>query len=358
MKTKLHYLVIALFGLALFACEENQSEIQPQIDDLTSVADNSTREEMIVCPDPVTYPLNFDGVRTAGEVSISNDEMYMYVTVYSPEGFHPSINPDIYLFVDADFGNLPLNAWNFPDLDMSKFNYTADVEGTEHTFEIPLAEIPGYNRECGVQELYFFVAANVKYSGATITTYAGSTFVDGSAPWWYDTYTPQCCEEVIMNCETAFAKFPVEANGITGYVFTENANANPENYLMLGIDTRWGWAGAFCAEGEYEFPVWAAAGQNNTEKGTLVGMLHVDVTDGSVEVCYDMYNDYDMSELHIYASSDAPTTAAPGQYGYTLEFENGASDHCASFEFDGECVWVIAHAVVCGEFDMEEEDGE
>ncbi len=365
MKMKLHYLLMALFGLVLFACEPNESEIiKPDaIDDngLSSVIDNGNGE--VVCPEPVSYPLRygfeFENLTVDGDVQIWNDETNLYVKVTSAEGFNGNTDPDLYLFVDADLNNLPLNSFSFPDLDPTLFDHTANVAGTMHTFEIPLASIPGYNQVCGEQELYVFLAAEVITGGFPLIAYAGSTFVDGSAPWYYDTYTPQCCEGGgEESCETAFAKFPVQGDGVEGYVFTDKDKANPEGYPMLGIDTRWGWAGAICEDGDYEFPIWAAAGQNDTNKGAWVGTLYVTVDEGEIEVCFEMDGDYEMSELHIYASSDAPETAAPGQYGYVLEFEEGEDDHCASFEFDGECVWVIAHAEVCGEFDLEEEEEE
>lgn len=318
--------------------------------------DDDDNGDKVVCEEPVPYDLRIDQNTIGGEVLISNDESYLYVTVNSDDGFNPNTDTDIYLYIDSSIDNLPLNALNFPDLDPALFEYTANVEGNEYTFEIPLEDLAGYEGECGTQSLTVFLAADLLYNEATLLSYAGDIFVDGSAPWWYDTYTPACCEEQEDRCETAFAKFPLEGEGVTGFVFTDMQNSNPEEYPMLGISNRWGWAGAICEDRDYEFAIWAAAGNNDTEKGEWVGTLNVRVDDGEVEVCYDMIDDFYMSELHIYASSETPDTAAPGQYGYTMEFDEPQSEYCATFEFDGDCVWVIAHAEVCGDYEIEDDD--
>lgn len=74
---------------------------------------------------------------------------------------------------------------------------------------------------------------------------------------------------------------------------------------------------------------------------------------GNVAVTYNMSGGYTMEEVHIYAGDSKPTTAAPGQYGYTAYFDPRESGHTASFSVsdgNGDGIWIIAHAVVCGAF--------
>ena len=47
---------------------------------------------------------------------------------------------------------------------------------------------------------------------------------------------------------------------------------------------RWGWQAGPLSEGSYTYDVWAAAGQNDTSKGTLVGYVDILVSSGNVTV--------------------------------------------------------------------------
>ena len=357
MKTKLHYLLMALFGLALFACESESELVQPDLDGVALEIDDQSGE---LCGEGETYPLRLDEFTSLGTVDVSNDDMYLYVTVNADEGFNPTADPNLFLYVGTNLGDITLNSLEYPVLEAANFDYTATATEMTYTFNVPLADIAGYNQECGVQELIVFVGAKAITGGAYFNGTAGEMMYEGnpSVPWFYDMYTPQCCEDGEETCETAFAKFDVRDEGLMGYVFTDKEKDNPEGYAMLGIATRWGWAGKFSADGSYEFDIWTAAGRNDTNKGAWVGTLYVDIYEGDVDVCYDLMDGYDMKEVHIYADDEAPTTAAPGQYTYVMEFDEDQTEHCKSFEVEGDYVWLIAHAVVCGEYDLEEEEEE
>lgn len=361
-KFKIHYILMALFGFALFACESTESDyVNPDmnINGLASLIDDSQNGS--VCAEAVTLPLQFEVGRTAGEVSISNDESYMYVTVASDAGFNPNTDPNILLWIGTDINDLPLNQFSFPDLDPNLYDYKTKADGSDYTFMVPLADITGYNQECGVQELVVFVASYVVYiqngNMSFLTSYAGNIFVDGSAPWWYDTYIPQCCEDTEDRCETAYVKF---ANDGTGYVFASRDRANPEGYPSIGISNQqWGWAGKFTEDGTYEYDIWGAAGLNDTNKGSLVGSATIEIDGDMVTVTYNLSGGFSMDVVHIYVSNDVPTKTAPGQYGWTVEFEDSQTTYSNTFEVDGESdIWVIGHAEVCGPYPSEDDDKE
>ena len=122
----------------------------------------------------------------------------------------------------------------------------------------------------------------------------------------------------------------------------------------------WGWTNFINSEGTHEFLLFAAAGQNDTERGTLVGRLIVEVyeEDGSTlaKVEYMVDAPFTISEYHLWVGetplpmvrrgrNNVPT-AAPGQFPYT----NGAIvevDLDAGF-------YVAAHGVVrIPSFEME-----
>ena len=131
------------------------------------------------------------------------------------------------------------------------------------------------------------------------------------------------CEMEEPECETAFARGD---NGDT--CFLDN-----------GFN-RWGWSIGPLEEGDYTYEIYAAAGQCDIEKGSLVGTVDVSYQDGDVEVTYNIDDAYTVEETHTYAGNEmfpvtkkGKPTVAPGQYTIA---EN----------LDG-TIFVIAHAVVC-----------
>ncbi|WP_256622174.1 hypothetical protein [Methanolobus chelungpuianus] len=113
-------------------------------------------------------------------------------------------------------------------------------------------------------------------------------------------------------------------------------------FLDEGFD-RWGWTNNI-TPGNYTMELWAAAGQCDTSKGTLVGNVTVIYTPGSVNVTYNVTPGYLLEETHVYAGTSmfpqvkvgkkTVDTIAPGQY--YISIPSG---------YDGE-LYVIAHAVV------------
>lgn len=139
---------------------------------------------------------------------------------------------------------------------------------------------------------------------------------------------PLECEEKpeLSGCETAFARTNDGSNCFIGNGFN-----------------RWGWSIGPLAEGTEEtYEIYAGAGQCDISKGTLVGTVDISYVDGNVSVTYNIDDSIVVSETHTYAGNDMfPTqkngkpTVAPGQF--TIQED-----------LSGE-IFVIAHAVVCGE---------
>jgi hypothetical protein len=137
-------------------------------------------------------------------------------------------------------------------------------------------------------------------------------------------------EPCVYICETAFGK----GNGAICFLPTFD---------------RWGWTNAI-TPGNYTYELWAAAGQCDTSKGTLVGSVDVVYgLDGYVSVTYNVVAPYRIEETHTYVGTTmfpqvkrgrtTTSTVAPGQYYNAGPFKNG------------QVVYVIAHAVVCGPFE-------
>ncbi|TBN06472.1 hypothetical protein EYD45_00905 [Hyunsoonleella flava] len=132
----------------------------------------------------------------------------------------------------------------------------------------------------------------------------------------------------ISGCETAFAK----------------GNSNDDSICFIDDDAykfkRWGWNIGPLSEGEYTYNVYAGAGQCDVSKGSLVGTVTVNYSDGNVDVTYNIDDGYVLKETHVYAGNDkypankkGKPTVAPGKY--TIQ-DNLTGN-----------IYVIAHAVVC-----------
>lgn len=104
--------------------------------------------------------------------------------------------------------------------------------------------------------------------------------------------------------------------------------------------SNWGWTNKLNERGTTDvMELWAAAGQCNTSKGTLVGSVTVAYgANGMVSASYSVAAPYMLKETHFYAGKTMfpmvgkKATVAPGQYT-----NNGP--------FSG-AIWTIAHAVV------------
>jgi hypothetical protein len=232
---------------------------------------------------------------------------------------------------------------------------------TTYTFTVPFEnlDIVDVTQVCNTQ-LYVFTHAEI--SGIECegdcsscdrteheTGWGGSTCVNIETPgrWYcYGQYTI-CCdfgEPDVPACQTAFAK--------GSHIWTTDRKSNPENLPSLRLTrNRWGWAIKLCATGESTYDIWAGAGLNDTAKGVKVGTLTVNWNGSTAAVTYAMNNGCQLEEVHLYAQDGAPTTIAPGQYGYLDSFDPNRTTYTfnvslADTNGDG-CVWLIAHAVVC-----------
>ncbi len=126
--------------------------------------------------------------------------------------------------------------------------------------------------------------------------------------------------------------------------FYETAYAKGDTAQTFSPTFRnWGWTNPILP-GNYEMELWAGAGKNDTSKGTLVGFVTIIYGgNGYVTGTYNLYPGFSLDETHFYAGKTKfpqmqqgrriVNTVAPGQY-YN------------DSPFDGNQVYVIAHAVV------------
>lgn len=256
-----------------------------------------------------------------GTVTVANDATNLYVK------FDLTISGSKFnylnLWVGTDLQTKPPVPYMFPN--------PIQLNATTYTYVLPLSSlgIIDVTTSCPVIAIDAFAVV----SDGESTTKARAQ----------GRYT-LCCDQPpeIGECETAFAK--------GGYVFASDSKSNPEGLPSLNLTkNRWGWAINVTANGTTTYEIWKGAGLNDTSKGELVGTLTVTKNGSLVTVTYNLTDDV-MSELHIYVGDSKPTTTAPGQYGFTKNFEPPVTSFTKTFsvtDSNGDGIWIIAHAVSC-----------
>lgn len=120
--------------------------------------------------------------------------------------------------------------------------------------------------------------------------------------------------------------------------------------------SRWGWTNGTYSVGTYSLDLWAAAGQCDTNKGSLVGTVGLTVNaSGDVNVVYNINSEVTLMEVHVYVGDEkypldnnSEPTVAPG--GYTF-IDDDDSDgivtniFLGNYNIDGG-IYIIAHATV------------
>ncbi|HCO69302.1 MAG TPA: hypothetical protein DIT26_01745 [Mesotoga infera] len=90
-------------------------------------------------------------------------------------------------------------------------------------------------------------------------------------------------------------------------------------FIQLGISSNWGWVFDYkVGQNNSRHELWAGAGQNDTNKGTLVGYVEVYSDSESLYVQYKTIDErgWVILKAHLYVGESNPTTAAPGQLGH------------------------------------------
>ncbi len=144
------------------------------------------------------------------------------------------------------------------------------------------------------------------------------------------------CEPI---CETAFAM------GEEALCFLDDPDLNTN---------RWGWTNKI-TPGEYEFDIWAGAGQCDVSKGELAGTLLVNYhNSGLVEVTYQMNPGFTLQEVHLWVGcekyplgSNGEITVAPGQYPFGCDIIDETTCYTSVMVSGCDEIYIIAHAVTC-----------
>jgi len=245
-----------------------------------------------------------------------------------------------HLWVGDDLLSMPQTKTGNPQI--GNFPYkSGDITGaTSYTFNIPLASLSDAADLCGHTFDLAAHAALRKPAGTdggyeTQTGWGAGTQINSRGSWaTYFTYTVSCDAPPppppsALSCETAYA-------------------FGDRTFIQLGLtQSRWGWQVGPLAPGSYTQPIYAGAAQNDITKGQLVGQLSINYDGSSVTVGYQLDAGYVLDATHLYVGTSNVSTISPGRYGSTHDLDNASSDSFTVSGFDGQPVYVVAHAVSC-----------
>ncbi|MGE0078302.1 MAG: hypothetical protein AB7S48_10620 [Bacteroidales bacterium] len=329
-------LSIVLLLSITFSCQKQDDQVMAPL--------TATENQFIPVKAMALAPIAYCGTPTvvmltagqhidAGTVTVGNDADYLYVTYSAANGY--LIN-ETHLYVGPQSG-VPVNKKGNPQIGHFPYGETFTTPVGEVIYQFNLADL----EDC------FIVAAHAvvtKYDGETIVDQqtawgAGNQFnVSGSWAMFFDYCKQECTEDPDPDpqyaSETAFAY----------------GGDNATCFLEWGFN-RWGWSNGPLNEGTYSFEIWAAAGQCDTDKGTLTGILTVNYANGTATVTYTMYDGFMMTENHLYVGynrlplKNGVETVAPGQYPLVYGNIYSAQTTYTVNNLSGP-IYVVAHAVV------------
>ncbi len=318
-------LVVLCSVLAVAACEKGPAA------DVASTANAVTYAQNSQC-----VTLLAGQTINAGSVCTAVSGQDLVVTYKTTNGW--TLN-EVQLWVGQSLSTMPTTKTGNPQVGLFPYKASNLSGATTYTFDIPLSSLSTAIDLCG-QTLLIAAHAAVQQTSSDgavnqQTGWGQGTAISSRGNWgMYFSYTVVCDTSApppsTLTCQTGFAQGNV-------------------TFISLGLTRdRWGWENGPLAPGIYTKPIYAGAAQNDISKGTLVGQVTISYDGKTVNVSYQMNSGYVLEATHVYAGTTNVSTIAPGQYGNTHDpLSNVSSDSYSISGFDGQPVYVVAHAVVC-----------
>lgn len=263
---------------------------------------------------------------------------------------------ETHLWVGDDLADMPQTRKGNPKV--GNFPYqSGDITGaTTYYFTVPLSMLDFF---CPADDGNYFIAAHAALqkpdgSGGYLTETGwanGERIVEKGnwATYFSITLTCECDGGGSATCETTFA-YAADPVGTCFFDGDEDGDNN-------GDFIRWGWSIGPLTEGTYTYDIYGGAGQCDTSKGTLVGFLTVEYSNGTATVTYTTTGGFTVDETQLYVGSEilprdvnGDYTIAPGQYGNINDELNGVTSDTYTIGGLSDAIYVVAHGVVCGDY--------
>lgn len=312
-----------------------------------------------------SYTLFAGQTINSGNVSATVVGDNLEVTYTTTDGW--TLN-EVHLWVGADVADMPSTRKGNPI--PGKFPYVSGdiAPATTYTLMVPLSDL---DFACPGDDKFYLVGAHASLSKTlddgsvqSETGWSDGGKISERGNWATLSSLNLTCEcgsspPVAGTCETAFAYYSsADSNVDSCFLDIDEDNDS------VGDFNRWGWTvGPLDENTNTTHDVYAGAAKCDTGKGTLVGTLHVDYSNGVATVTFTNNTPYTLDETHVYVGNEilprdvnGNYTVAPGQYGSVHDgsdlAENATGDVHVVTGLSG-AVYVVAHSVTCG---IEKED--
>lgn len=248
-----------------------------------------------------------------------------------------------------------------------QFAYNSGVLNnvTSYCFDIPFSELeitcPGipvtkyYAAHCVVSRIENGVVLQTETGWGQGPGFAGSN-------WAMYNYFVLTCDvpppppPPNYKSETAFAKSTDYSTCFIDHVFIPDQYMPRKQNNSFDTFERWGWSNGPLAAGTYNFPIYAGAGQCNLYNGTQVGNLHVVYDGNTAVISYILASGFTMTEAQLYAGAlplalnNGEYTVSPGQYPHNSGPLSNVSSYSYTFNGLTGNIFIVAHAVVWGNY--------
>ncbi|MGX9726746.1 MAG: hypothetical protein ACTFAK_05340 [Candidatus Electronema sp. VV] len=279
----------------------------------------------------------------AGQVCLEVSGENLLVTYEMQDGWELI---EAHLWAGLTLASMPQSKTGNPKI--GNFPYKAEgITGADsHTFTVPLTVFGGVE-PCDVTGLLAAHAAVRKANGdgtyQTETGWLEGPQIIAKGSWAMNSSIFFTCPAdpeiapVTEGCETAFAYGDRNGDRILD---RDKGDRELDDFLKT---ERWGWQLAVQKGDNLNVPIYAAAGNNDINNGTLVGHLNVGYVNTTVSVSYEMLPGFTTDETHLYVGDVYLPKVSPGTYGHI-----GTGSSYTVPVSGAETVYVVAHAVARG----------
>jgi len=241
---------------------------------------------------------------------------------------------DIHLFIldgSGDVSTIPtgLGQWPLSKQPSQYCSFSGNVGNCWVPVSVVLAVLnPPSDSLCG-QDIIVAAGIAVDDPSGSPTCFAQGTVIgSGTGRWFSYTTVTFTCPDICTHsccCPTTPPPPPPGHWCDIGTAFgykpgTPNFNGNPVGPAISATTCkRWGWyfiVPTSTLSGGITGDLLVGAGGNDVTKATDVGSFTATLSGTALAVTYSLTSGFDLSEVHVYASCNKPTSCAPGSYTY------------------------------------------